>query len=151
MEGKARDCVGSLENLEEIWERLKTNFGDTQELLIHQFKKIKELGPMQKQKNFEMKKHYLQKLVNIMQDIHDLAVEHNLTNQLYYGSHIQKVVNILENRIQTKFCELIAAENVQKPQEWMRLHRLLTTELQVVQMREMLNLGRWQSKDVSRS
>ena len=135
LEGKARDCVGSLENLEEIWERLKTNFGDTQELLIHQFKKIKELGPMQRQKNFEMKKHYLQKLVNIMQDIHDLAVEHNLTNQLYYGSHIQKVVNILENRTQTKFCELIAAENVQKPQEWMRLHRLLTTELQVVQIR----------------
>ena len=135
LEGKARDCVGSLEDIDEIWERLKTNFGDTQELLMHQFKKINQLGPIQRQKTFELKKHYLQKLVNIMQDIHDIAVEHDLTNQLYYGPHIQKVVNVLENRIQTKFCEIIASEDVGKRDQWMRLHTLLSTELQVTQIR----------------
>ena len=135
LEGKARECVGSLEDLDEIWDRLKTNFGDTQELLMHQFKKISSLGPMHKQKTFELKKHYLQKLVNIMQDIHDIAVEHDLTNQLYFGAHLQKVVNVLEDRIQTKFCEIIASEDVGKPEQWMRLHTLLSTELTVTQIR----------------
>ena len=74
LEGKARECVGSLEDLDEIWERLKSNFGDTRELLMHQFKKITQLGPMHKHKNFELKKHYIQKLFNIMQDVYDIAL-----------------------------------------------------------------------------
>ena len=135
LEGKARECVGSLEDLDEIWERLKSNFGDTQELLMHQFKKITQLGPMHKQKNFELKKHYLQKLVNIMQDVYDIAVEHDLTNKLHYGNHVQKVVAILENRVQTKFCEIIAVEKVKEQHQWTRLHNLLLTELEVAQIR----------------
>ena len=50
LQGKAKDCVGSLEDLNEIWVLLLSNFGDTEKMPRYQFKKVSQLGLMKSQK-----------------------------------------------------------------------------------------------------
>lgn len=65
---------------------------------------------------------------------------------MHYGNHVQNVVAILENRVQTKFCEIIAVEKVKEQHQWTRLHNLLLTELKVAQIRVSQKL---ESEDTS--
>ena len=135
LEGRAKECVGTLDDLDTIWARLKSNFGNTEQMLLHQFKKIQKMGSLQKVKSHESKMHYLQKLVNSMQDTFDLAVEHSLTGDLHYGHHLQKIVGFLENHTQNKWYKIIAEHKPAKPLRWERLIQLLTAELEIVQVR----------------
>ena len=68
LEGRAKDCVGSLDNMDNIWYRLESNFGNTTEMLMFKFKQISKMGAMNKRKTYTQKKHYLQAVINYMQD-----------------------------------------------------------------------------------
>ena len=63
---------------------------------------------MYKQKSFESKKHYLQSLINTMQDVYDVAEEHDLKGELHYGSQLQKIVGLLDNYIQNDWYKTVA-------------------------------------------
>ena len=93
--GVAKDCVGTLNTLDEIWERLEQHFGDTQLMLLFQFDKILKLGPMSKQRSYTLKKNYLQTLINCMQDALDLSIEHDLGGEVHYGGFLNKVISSL--------------------------------------------------------
>ena len=95
LEGPAKDAVGSLDSLEEIWVRLKNNFGNTEQMLIHKFSTIDNLGSMFRRKGFKAKKVFVQTLVNIMQDVLDLANENDLTGELHYGRQLSTIVALL--------------------------------------------------------
>ena len=56
LQGKAKDCVGSLNDMDNIWVRLKNNFGNTNEMLMYHFQQLIKLGHMSKQKTFTAKK-----------------------------------------------------------------------------------------------
>ena len=59
LEGRAKDCVGSIDVMDSIWVRLENNFGNTTEMLNHHFQQINKMGHMSKRKTYTAKKHYL--------------------------------------------------------------------------------------------
>ena len=151
--GRAKECVGTLDDLDEIWTRLESNFGNTEQLLAHQYSKVLKMGAMNKQKGFEAKQFYLQKLVNVMQDAYDLAVDHDLTFELYYSNKLPKLVGLLDNNIQNKWYKTVVDERLNKPEKWTRLMKLLNAELKIIQVRvaEMLDGDRQDEKKVKES
>ena len=135
LEGRAKECVGSLDDLEEIWNRLRNNFGNTDMLLEHQFTKVYQLGPMRNQKSYEQKRHFLQSLINSVQDVTDIATEHNLKGVLQFGDQLQKIVEMLDMHMQNNWYKGIAEDDVPKEQRWNRLLKFLGAELKIVQIR----------------
>ena len=133
--GNAKSCVGSLDDLENIWKRLRDNYGNTEQMLLYYFGEINKLGPMVKQKSYTLKKQYLQTLINAMQDAFDLATEHDLLGELHYGQQLMKVVNSLEPYMQNAWWKLVTVESLGKPQRWTRLILYLGAELSIVQSR----------------
>jgi hypothetical protein len=85
-------------------------------MLQYHFGKINKLGPMSRQKSFTAKKQYMQTLINAMQDVVDLATEHNLLGELHYGPQMGKIVTLLEGYLQTGWYKIITEESVQKPE-----------------------------------
>ena len=140
--GQAKECVGSLEDLDEIWQRLKKTFGNTEQMLRFQIAKMKQIGPIGKAKGWEVKRNNMQKLVNTVEDVYNLAMEHGLTGELFYGNHLPKVVHILEKHVQDKWYKIVVDERLTKPGKWPRLLEFLGEELEVVQERysEMLEM-----------
>ena len=151
LEGKAKECVGALEDLDAIWERLKSTFGSTEQMLMHHFKKIHSMGLQKNVKTLESKMHYMQKLVNIMQDIYDLAIEHGLTPELHYGAHVPKIVMLLEIYIQNKWYKLATENKLTKPQRWQRLLDMLQSELEILKMRVSEELDDYTNQDRTNS
>lgn len=135
LDGKAKDCVGSLDDLENIWVRLKNNFGNTDEMLKHHFQRLNKLGQMSKRKTYTAKKHYLQTVINCMQDAIDVATEHDLTGEVHYGSQLGSIVALLENYLQSAWWKIVAVESVRKPNRWLRMIVFLEAQLVIIQTR----------------
>ena len=133
--GIAKECVGSLDDLEAIWKRLRDNFGNIDMLLDYQFTKINQLGPMRNQKSYEQKRHFLQSLINSIQDVTDVATEHSLLGVLKFGDQLQKIVELLEPHMQNNWYKMLAEDDVRKEERWDRLLEFLTSELKIVQIR----------------
>ena len=53
LESPAKEAVGSLDSIEEIWVRLKNNFGNTEQMLMYRFSTIDRLGGMFRRKGFK--------------------------------------------------------------------------------------------------
>ena len=135
LEGHAKEVVGSLDTMDEIWVRLQSNFGNTELMLMFHFAKINKMGPMFRHKSFNSKKIYVQSLINVMQDVLDLATEHDLLGELNYGLQLGKVVGLLENQYQNGWYKVITEENVTKPHRWQRMIRYLNSKLSIIQIR----------------
>ena len=135
LKGSAKDSVGSLEDIDNIWKRLKDNFGNTEQMLLHHFGKMNKLGPMHKQKSYTNKKHYIQSLVNAMQDAIDVAVEHGLEGEVHYGPQLRKIVTLLDNNLQNGWYKLITEEATAMPQRWTRMIIYLEAQLSIIQTR----------------
>ena len=135
LEGNAKDCVGSLDDMERIWARLKDNFGNTEQLLLYHFSKINKIGHLSKQKSLSSKKFYVQNLINAMQDVKNLAVEHNLLGELSYGPQLDKIVALLDNYLQSAWFKAITVQNVPKPNRWDRMVTFLESQLSILQAR----------------
>ena len=135
LEGLAKEYVGSLENIDEIWERLKGNFGNTEVMLKYHFGRINKMGQMHTFKSFDLKKTYVQCLINAMNDVKDLAQEHNLMGDVIYGPHLVKVVGLLEKHCQNEWYKILSEENVDKPQRWERMITYLISQLSIIQIR----------------
>ena len=101
-------------------------------MLMYYFGKINKLGI---QKSFTAKKHYLQGLINAMQDVLDLAVEHDSVGELHYGPQLGKIVGLLENYLQSGWYKIITEENVTKPNRWQRMVIYLGSQLSIIQTR----------------
>ena len=56
----------------------------------YKFSTIGKLGVMSRRKTYRDKKVYVQTLINTMQEVFDLAVEHGLTGELHYGQQLTK-------------------------------------------------------------
>ena len=135
LQGVAKDCIGSLDELDNIWVRLKNNFGNTELMLQYHFGRLNKLGPMNRQKTYTGKKQYVQTLVNTLQDVMDLATEHNLQGELHYGPQLGKVVSLLEGYLQTGWYKIITEESVTKQNRWMRMIVYLDAQLSIIQTR----------------
>ena len=135
LQGRAKDSVGSLDAMESIWLRLESNFGNTTEMLMHHFQQINKMGHMNKQKTYTQKKHYLQALINSMQDAIDVATDHGLTGEVHHGPQLKKIVTLLENYLQTAWYRIVTIESLSQPNRWLRMIVFLEAELQIIQTR----------------
>ena len=133
--GKAKQCVGSVDDIDNIWKRLKDNFGNTEHMLMHHFSTINKMGSMTKRKSYTEKKHYLQAIINSMQDAINLATEHDLVGELHYGDQLRKVVGLLEPYLQNGWYKIVSEESVAKPVRWLRLIVYLEAQLSIIQTR----------------
>ena len=135
LEGEAKEAVGSLATLESIWKRLKDNFGNIELMLLHKFSKIEKLGNMSKQKSINAKKIFLQTLINVMEDVLDLAKNHDLEGEIHYGGQLQKIVSIIDSSMQEGWYKILSKEEVKKTERWSRIIEYLNFHLSIIQVK----------------
>ena len=135
LEGEAKEAVGSLMCLKSIWKRLKDNFGNIELMLLYKFSKIERLGTMSKQKSINSKKMFLQTLINVIQDVLDLAKNHNLEGEIHYGVQMQKIVSIIDSIMQEGWYKILSKEEVKKTDRWNRMIEYLNFHLSIIQVR----------------
>ena len=92
-----------LDSLSEIWDRLKSAYGDTEILLRNKLKEVEKVGPIWKGKDKSKKVQALSKLIFVMNDLQELALKHSIENDLYHGGGFQRVYDVIGNVSRDKF------------------------------------------------
>ena len=83
LKGEAYNTVKELANLDEIWERLRKDFGNHSRMLKSKLADILGVGAFTRIKDITEKREAVLKTINLLSDIFNLADQHNLNLELY--------------------------------------------------------------------
>ena len=128
-----------MDNIEEIWSRLKKSYGDPKTMLQKRLGEVKRIGPIWKIKDTERLKEGLIAIINAMSDLMKLAQKHNIENVLYYGEAINIIYSILGDVRLTKWLTKISEEEFDEKETWIKLIEYLEKELKVQQEKSLIN------------
>ena len=138
LDNPALSMVRSLDNITEIWERLKKVYGDKKVMLQNKLSDLTKIASSLKSKDYEQLKDGLMKLVNSMNDLIKLSKRHGIENKLYHGEGLNMIYGVLgEGRLHRWFTS-IADEDLDGEALWLKLITFLERELKVVQEKSLV-------------
>ena len=131
----ALSLVKHVDNMPEIWERLKATFGDTRFLLAKKVAKLDNVSQLGKTKDPEKLIAGISQIISLMRDLLNLASKHDIEKNLFYGEGLEKIYRLMGNDRMTQWlkesCEVEQNEKVL----WNKLLLFLEKELKVEQQR----------------
>lgn len=131
----ALSLVKHVDEISEIWDRLKATYGDTKILLskkIASFDKISQLG---KTRDPEKLIAGISQIINLMRDLLNLASKHRIEKNLFYGEGLDKIYRLMGETRMTRWLEQSCELEVNEKVFWTRLMNFLEKELKVQQQR----------------
>ena len=83
LEGSALSLVQSVDNIDEIWQRLNPAYGDPKLLLKKKLSETNKISQLSKLKDTERVVAALGQIINTTKDLQCLASEHHVESKLY--------------------------------------------------------------------
>ena len=124
--------VKSMDNIDEIWIRLKKAYGDSKVLLNKKLQTVQKIGPLNKLKGEQLKSGLIG-LINGMTDLISLAKFHHLEGKLYYGEGIDIIYNLMGDQRVTKWLNKTYDKDLEEEDLWQELILFLDKELKIQQ------------------
>ena len=140
LEDPALSIVKSVDDIKEIWDRLKSAYGDPKSMLTKKLLEVSKFGMLWKIKEPERLMEGLSKIINLMKDLMKLAHKHDVENRLYYGDGLERIYRLMGETRVTRWFSKITDDNVEGEQLWMRLIQYLERELKVQQQRCLIQV-----------
>ena len=135
----ALTLVKSLDNINDIWARLKSAYGDTRMMLSKKLQQIKNLDSLAgKSKDSEKLVCGLSKVINMLTDLKMLAEKHNIEDNLYYGDGLEKIYKILGDGRMTRWLSSTCDEELSRKRTWTELILFLEKEQKLQQQKMMI-------------
>ena len=125
--GPALTLVESMSDIVKIWEKLESTYGDVQLLLQNKLISMGKVENLSEIKNDEKRISAISSLLNSMTDLSDLAKQHHLENELYYGGGVERVLGIMGTERKRKFVKK-SDRRLKGPEAWARLREMLERE-----------------------
>ena len=103
LQGAAKSIVYHMKNLKDIWDKLKSSYGDASLLINAKMKEIEKLGRCPE--STEKKKDWFIETHAKIARLHEIATEHKQTEDLYHSSTVGFVKNLLPEKMKTELRE----------------------------------------------
>ena len=139
--GAALDLVKHVEDIDEIWSRLKKVYGDPKVMLSKKFEAIGKTDTLARSRDTEKTMESLFKVITAMKDMERLSKKHNIENHLYYGDGLEKILKLIGDFRATKWIRETCEEELTREKSWESLVEFLEKESNVLQQK-MLLLGK---------
>ena len=133
LEGQALLLVKEIQEMDQIWVKLKVSFGCTMLLLQNKLGEVKKCGELWKIKDKEKLMTGLSKLVNSMVELKALAEKHSIKDQLYHHSYIGMIYDVIGDQRKEKFAYKNAGVQMSGEEKWAKLMKFLTVEMTVLE------------------
>ena len=104
--------VKGLEDIDEIWRRLKQSYGDTKIMLTKKLSQINKTESLSKAKDPEKLTFMLSKLINCIKDLMKIASDHKIENRLYYGDGLEKIYKLMGDGRMTRCLATISDQTL---------------------------------------
>ena len=110
LEGSALCLVKQVRDIDEIWIRLKSAYGDAKLLFKRKISEIGKVSQLWKVKDPEKIVDGLSKIINIMKYLEHLAEEHKIQSKLYHGDGLDRIYQLLGDTRVTRWLSKICEE-----------------------------------------
>ena len=131
LEGQALQIVKEIDNIDDIWDRLKTSFGNVEILLNNKLAEIENDIPIWKIRNDEKLIYSITKLINRMKELRTLAEKHNIEEDLFHGSNLGKIYNLLGEKREKEIVKQNMNTKMTKKEIWSKIIDFLHKELRL--------------------
>ena len=138
LEGSALSLVRSVDNVDEIWQRLKSAYGDPKLLLKKKLSEINKISQLSKLKDTERVVAALSQIINTMKDLQHLASEHHIESKLYSGDGLERIYQLLGDNQVTRWLSKLCEETYDDHEQWMKLIEFLEKDLKLQQHRMLI-------------
>jgi hypothetical protein len=141
LEREALSLVKYENDIDEIWKRLKTTFGDVKFLLSNKLSELRSLDKLWKIKETSKLTVALGKIINVIQDLMSLAEKHSTEPHLYYGDGINQIYKLIGDKRTTQWLQTCSDEMPEGKDLWQKLLNFLEKELRIFQQKQIINLS----------
>ena len=137
LEGQALQLVKEIDDLDKIWDRLKSAYGNVSILLSNKIEVLDKSTPLWKVEGEEKVFEATIKLKNVMMELSSLAKNHSVEQSLYHTSNLSKVYSVLGKDRQLEFTKSLYDDDDDSDSEpsdkyiWESLIRFLEKELKI--------------------
>ena len=131
LEGQALQIVKEIQDLDEIWDRLKLSFGNVNTLLANKIQDIEKSSPLWRVKSDEKLVQALTKIRNCMMELSSLAEKHNIQTSLFHTSNVAKIYFLIGRRRQAEIVKKLLDIAPTDQEVWDVIIKFLDKELRV--------------------
>ena len=118
LQGPALALVKNVDDIEEIWYRLKEAYGDPKFLLKKKLSEFDSVSDLWKARHPEKVSNFLSKLINIMRDLMKLADDHRIEERLYSGEGLDRIYQLMGDERLTQWLKHIAGKKLSDKRMW---------------------------------
>ena len=138
LEDPALSLVKSLDNINEIWKRLITTYGDPKMMLHKKMSTLTNFTPLWKTSNPEKTSDALIKIINLIKDLMNLAEKHNIKEKLYNGDGLERIYSLLGDSRLIRWLTKSSEEELEGEEQWSKLIEFPEKEARVHQQRSLI-------------
>ena len=141
----ALSVVKNIDDISEIWARLKATYGDTKMLLSKKIACLDKQESLSKTKEPEKIVAGLCKLTNTIRDLMSLATKHHIEMNLFYGDGLERIYMVMGDARLTKWLEYSVDFDLHNKTLWSKLIGFLEKEIKVQQQKTFIGKERCQN------
>ena len=131
LDGQALQLVKEIDDVSEIWKRLKSSYGNVSTLLNSKLESLEKSTPLWKVNGDEKVVEAIINLKNLMMELSTMSEKHSVEHSLYHTSNLSKIYGVLGKRRQIEFTKQIVDDEKTEAQIWEELIKFLDSELKV--------------------
>ena len=138
LENPALALVRHLDDINEIWERLKSAYGDPRMMMNKRMTEIGSLEGQLRSRDPEKITDGLCKIISIMKDLEKLCKRHKIEQRLYNGDGMQKIYKSVGEARITRWISKNSDKDMNEEESWKSLLEFLEMEMKIVQKKQQL-------------
>ena len=131
LEGQALEIVREIDNIEEIWLRMKFSFGNVVSLLSNKLKEIENDVPLWQTKGDEKLIKAITKIKNCMMELSNLARKHDIEASLFHHSNTVKIFRIIGKKRQNDVMIKLIESDYNEKNIWCEIINYLEKEIRI--------------------
>ena len=139
LEDPALSIVKAETDINEIWRRLKSSFGNTNILLNKKLEDISNLESIWRIKAPSKIAESLSKIIALMKNLMSLCKQHKIEAKLYNSDCIQRLYKLLGDMRTTRWFEFICDREIEGKELWTELINFLEKDLKVQQQKQLIS------------
>ena len=140
---QASPLVRIMNNINKIWQKLKSAYGDTKTTLSSKLQTLSKSHL--KSRDPEKVIYAISTFTNILHELILLASKHGIEANLYYEDALPKIYQQLGDRRLTRFLSSISEEEPNEKETWQKLLKSLKKEEKLQQQKLIINKGKKES------
>jgi len=142
LEDQALLLVKNVDDIDDIWDRLKIAYGDHNMMLSKKLAEVNKLEGITKTRDPDKIIDNCSKIIVVMKDLMKLAKQHTLENKLFHSDTLDKILKLLGESRLTRWLSITCdIKDLEGEAKWEHLISFISKDIKIQQQKQLLQVS----------